>query len=270
MARAMREIKNSLKKVDLVVELRDARLPLGTHNPELSELIGQKKSLIVLNKAQLIAPSELNTWLNWFEQRGQQVVPLNSFDPTQLKTFREQVIAATQAGRQNLEHRSVRLMIVGLPNTGKSTLINHLAGSVKARAQDRPGLTQGQQWISLEGGLQLLDTPGIMRPKIEDEEQALALGAIHSLREELLAEQDIAFYLLKLFLKHWPETFHQNYDVALEERDPLMLFELIAKRLGHIKKGQELNLERTAKVILHDYRQGKYPALCLEKPPLKG
>jgi len=267
MAKALREVRESLKKVHLVVELLDARAPLATKNPELHEAISNKKHLIILNKANLINLDEQKAWQTWFEQKEQKVIWLNSFDQTSLENLRRELLDLANKDRTTEDKRSTKLMIVGLPNTGKSTLINHLSGKKNARVQDKPGLTQRQQWVSLPGELELLDTPGIMRPKIESEEQTLILAAINAIKESLVDMEDIAFYLLKKILLLQPERIEAQYKITLEQRDPLTVYQAIATRLGHLKKGGELELMRTAKVIIQDFRDGHLGDFALEKPP---
>lgn len=269
MARALKEVRESLKKVHLVIELLDARAPLATKNPELHQAIENKKHLIILNKSNLVSTDDQKHWQDWFNHQGQEVLWLNSFDKSSLDQLRGSLKNLANKDRTTDDKRSTKLMIVGLPNTGKSTLINHLSGKKNARVQDKPGLTQRQQWVLLEGELELLDTPGIMRPKIESEEQTLILAAINAIKESMVDIQDIAFYLLKKILAHSPDLLQDQYKISLENNDPLQAYETIAKRLGHLKKGGELELMRTAKVIIQDYRDGKLGLMCLERPPLK-
>jgi ribosome biogenesis GTPase A len=269
MARALKEVRESLKKVHLVVELLDARAPLATKNPELHQAIANKKHLIILNKANLVGPEDQNLWQSWFDRQQQKIVWLNSFDQSSLEQLRNELLELANKDRTTEEKRSTKLMIVGLPNTGKSTLINHLSGKKNARVQDKPGLTQRQQWVSLTGELELLDTPGIMRPKIENEEQTLILAAINAIKESMVDMEDIAFYLLKKILLQTPELIEQQYKISLEDKDALNTYQAIATRLGHLKKGGELELMRTAKVIIQDFRDGKLGLFALEKPPRK-
>lgn len=265
MAKAMREVVEALKKVHIVIELRDARLPKSSQNPLLYDSIKHKKHLIVLNKVNLISEDETKAWLDWFQKQELRAVALNSFEAGSLERLKETLKALAQEGRTSDSQKSIKLMIVGLPNTGKSTLINHLSNRSVTRVQDRPGLTQRQQWVSCGNGFEVLDTPGIMRPKIESEEQALCLGLIHALKEDHLELETLGHYLVKRLLKDHPQALQERYNIEVSS-DPLKVMEDIGRRLGHLKKGGEIELNRTAKALLTDFRQEKFPPYCLETP----
>jgi ribosome biogenesis GTPase A len=268
MARAQREIVEALKKVHVIVELRDARLPLTSQNPQLIESISKKKHLIVLNKSNLIAPEELEQWFSYFKKHNIEVIDLNSFQAPSLTKLKKALVELGMLGRTSESKRALKLMVVGLPNTGKSTLINHLAERQAVRAQDRPGLTQKQQWVRINDELEVLDTPGIMRPNIPGPEQGYALHLIHALKEELVDEESAAHYLVSLYLKRNPQTLRETYQLSDEELalSALEIMEAIARKQGHLKKGGEVELIRTSRTLIHDFRQGKLGPFVLELP----
>ncbi len=269
MAKALNEVKKSLTKVHLVVEIRDARVPLTSGNSALQEAIGKKHHLIVLNKANLVDEASLKKWQSWFDEQEKPFLFLNSFDSSSLKAFMPKARNMVMKNRaKDTVNTSLRMMIVGLPNTGKSTLINHLMKKKAAKAADKPGLTQNQQWVTLAPGIELMDTPGIMPPMIGNDEQGLSLCAIHALKDDLVDTQTVAFHILKHIKKKCPQDYLNFYKQTEFAEFPHQELERIAKLRGHLKKGGEFDLERSATLLVYDFRQGHLGKLCFEERPI--
>lgn len=273
MNKALKEVKDSLQKVHLVLEIRDARAPLASSNPALKEIAGQKSRLVIINKTNLALPNEVERWRDYFKRHGDQknedYLFLNSFDKNSLKNLKPLIEKIVLSRRDpNNPNRNVRAMIIGLPNTGKSTLINHLVDRKAAKAADKPGLTRQQQWVKIAPGLDLLDTPGIMPPKIEDERQGLWLCAIHAIKDDILGEMSVALFVVKYLMKNAPEVLRDRYQLDQLEELPEYVLSQISRARNHMKKGGILDEERTAKTILQDFRAGDLGQVMFEKAPL--
>ncbi len=272
MARALREIKQKLGMVDIVLEIRDARVPLSSGNYELNAQLGQKRKITVLNKANLADPDMVAKWGAWFDRQGAPYVFVNCFDKAAMKRVvgmaRDIVEANRQAGNPEVEKkRKLRLMIVGLPNTGKSTVINQLANKNAAKVADRPGQTQIQQWIPVGEDVELMDTPGIMPPMIHHADQGLWLSAIHAVPDDISSEEDTAIFVVKHLLKQGAEEFLRRYqlkspDIGVEEA----LLQIATLR-GCLKHQGQPDLNRVYKLVLQEFRRGELGRTCFEAPP---
>lgn len=275
MARALREIKQKLNIVDIVLEIRDARVPLASGNQAMDQGIGQKPKLIVFNKANLADNELIGIWSQWFEEQEINHIFVNCFDKAAMK----QVVAlARKIVRENrkktnpdyVETKSkLKMMIVGLPNTGKSTVINQLANKSAAKVADKPGQTQVQQWITVENDVELLDTPGIMPPMVEKEEHGLWLSAIHAIPDDIAGEETVALFVLKHMLKiNSPELLErfklESSDIDLDEA----LIKIAALR-GCLRQKGLPDLDRVYKIILAEFRKGELGKACFGLPPGK-
>lgn len=272
MNKALKEVKDSLQKVHLIIELRDARVPLASGNPALKEISTQKSRLIILNKTNLALPDEIDRWKSYFQEnldpKCEDFLFLNSFDKNSLKELRPLIEKIVLSRRDpNNPNRNVRAMIVGLPNTGKSTLINHLVDRKAAKAADKPGLTRQQQWVKIAQGLDLLDTPGIMPPKIENERAGLWLCAIHAIKDDILGELSVALFVIKHLMEHSPQGLLARYELDSLETIPESVLLQISKARNHVKKGGVFDEQRTAKTLLQDFRSGELGQVMFEKAP---
>jgi ribosome biogenesis GTPase A len=274
MAKALREIKQKLKMVDIVLEIRDARVPLASGNDHLVEDLGQKRRLIVLNKANLADPEGLKIWTKWFEEKGEPFIFVNCFDRPSMKKVVSLARKIVEANRKEcnpdyVENRSkLKMMIVGLPNTGKSTIINQLAHKNAAKVADRPGQTQIQQWITVDQDIELLDTPGVMPPHIRKNEHKLWLSVIHAIPDDIAGEDDTAIYLVRHLLKTQSKEFVERYklesfDITLEEA----LLKIATVR-GCIRQRGLPDLDRVYKLVLAEFRQGELGKTCFGLPPI--
>ena len=272
MVKAMREIKQKLKMVDIIFEIRDARLPLSSGNRALDELLGQKTRIIVLNKANL-ANNDANThWQTYFENKNQMCFFVDCFDKNALKKVIPLARTVIEEKRKqsnpelNSSKSKIKIMILGLPNTGKSTIINQLANKNATKVANKPGLTQIQQWIQIDEEIDLLDTPGVMPPKVESDEQALWLSAIHAIPDHISGEESTAAFLVKHLLEiKSPEFFNRfqlpNLDLSIEE-----VFERIGKLRGCLKQKGQPDLDRVCKIILNEFRDGLLGKTTFEIP----
>jgi ribosome biogenesis GTPase A len=275
MARALREIKQKLNIVDIVLEIRDARVPLASGNQAMDQGIGQKPKLIVFNKANLADSELIKVWSHWFEEQKINHVFVNCFDKAAMK----QVVAlARKIVRENrkktnpdyVETKSkLKMMIVGLPNTGKSTVINQLANKSAAKVADKPGQTQVQQWITVENDVELLDTPGIMPPMVEKEEHGLWLSAIHAIPDDIAGEETVALFVLKHMLKIKSPELLERFKLESSDIDLDEALLKIATLRGCLRQKGLPDLDRVYKIILAEFRKGELGKTCFGLPPKK-
>jgi ribosome biogenesis GTPase A len=269
MEKAIKQIKAKLSLVDIVFEIRDARAPLYSANPALDEVLAQKLRIIVVNKANLVDTVSLKNWENWFKQSKSPVFILNCFDKTAMKKllqFSRQSIADRKTNTQAQYTPKLKAMVIGLPNTGKSTFINQMAGKNIAKAADKPGQTQTQQWINVDSSFELLDTPGVMTPLIATDEQAMALCAIYAIPDHVVGEERPARYLLNILLNKKSPELKARYKLDSFDLDLEQLIEHIAKKRGCIKAGAQTDYEKLYKLVLHDFRSGDLGLICLQQP----
>jgi ribosome biogenesis GTPase A len=273
MAKALREIKQKLQFVDVVLEIRDARVPIVSGNQHLWENLGQKRKLIILNKANLVDPESLKIWIEWFEKQNEPFMFVNCFDKG---TMKQAVAVARKLVEDNrkecnpdyVETKSkLRMMIVGLPNTGKSTIINQLANRNATKVADKPGQTVLQQWIHLENEVDLLDTPGVMPPKIDRKEHALWLCAIHAIPDDISGEEDTAQFVLKHLLKMKTPQFLERYKIDSPDMTLDDVLQKIATIRGCLRQKGLPDLDRVYKLILADFRKGDLGQTCFSLPP---
>ncbi|RCW50098.1 ribosome biogenesis GTPase YlqF [Paenibacillus prosopidis] len=278
MTRAKRQIQEKLKLIDIAIELLDARVPLSSRNPMVEEILSGKPRLIVLNKSDLADPRTTEQWMAYFANEGHECVSVDSSTgtrvgdiPVKAKQILHEKIARQIA--KGMNPRAVRGLIVGIPNVGKSTLINRLAGRNIALTGDRPGVTKGQQWIKVGGDMELLDTPGILWPKFEDELVGYRLAMTGAIREQILNVDDIAFFAVReLVDRYWP-TLQERYELETPPTDSadsdeiVRVMEDIGRRRGCLISGGRVDLEKTSGIILRDLRAGKLGRITLEAPP---
>lgn len=280
MTRAKREIQGKLKLIDIVIELLDARIPLASRNPMIDEILQNKPRIVVMNKQDLADPAVTADWVRYFaEENRLDALPIDASTGQGVRDLlprARQLLAdkiETQM-RKGMKPRAIRALIVGIPNVGKSTLINHLAGRKIAATGDRPGITKGQQWIKVGSEMELLDTPGILWPKFEDQQVGLMLAAIGSIREEILHVDEIAFHLIRYLAEAYPNALRERFDLeempALAELEDNMkiveIMENIGRKRGALLSGGRVDLDKASSVILRDFRSGKLGRISLEHP----
>lgn len=270
MTKAKRMMQENIKLIDLVIELVDARIPLSSRNPDIDELGKNKARLVLLNKADLAEDKWNDAWAEYFKKKGFSVVKVNSRKGGGIKSIqgviREACAEKIERDRKRgILNRPVRAMVVGIPNVGKSTFINALAGKACAKTGNKPGVTKGKQWIRLNKQVELLDTPGILWPKFEDQEVGLKLAFIGSIKDEVLQTEELAAELIHFLRIAYPEVLADKYNIEMDEDDYVVLNH-IAKSRNCIVRGNELDTEKAALLLLDDFRNGKLGRLTLEYP----
>ena len=270
MDRAIKEIKSKLKLVDIVVEIRDARAPLASGNSALDESLRQKSHLILLNKVNLADPKKISEWEEWFKNQTTPYMFIDCFDRGSMKkalSYARKIVEdkRRESNPDMIQTRTkLRMMILGLPNTGKSTIINQLANRTATKTADRPGLTQVQQWIVIDDDLELLDTPGVMPPSLESDEHGLWLSALHAIPDGIVGEELPATFLVKYFLENKSREFKERYKIENVDLSAEDTLDHIAKLRGCVRQKGLPDLERVYKLILIDFRKGDLGKVCFE------
>ncbi|MCQ2408419.1 MAG: ribosome biogenesis GTPase YlqF [Oscillospiraceae bacterium] len=272
MAKTRRQIARSLPLVDAAAELLDARIPMSSRNPEMNRMTGKKPRLIILNKADMADPDVTQQWMNFYKKQGFAVITADSkagkgvkqFAPALRELLHDQLARYAAKG---MKGRPIRVMILGIPNVGKSSLINRLAGSKRAKAEDRAGVTRIQQWIKTTDGVELLDTPGVLWPKLDDQEAAVRLAMTGAIRDDILDKEALAARLLAFLHSEYPRTVAERYKIPPEQAgEGFSLLELAAKNRGMLLSGGVPNTERAAIAVLDEFRGTKLGRISLEKP----
>ena len=271
MTKTRRQIEADLKQVDAVCEIVDARIPMSSRNPDIDAICGSKPRIIVLNRMDLADPNATKKWSAYFKSRGMAVI---ATDCKTRKGIADFTPAARIACAEKLErdakrgmNRPLRVMVVGIPNVGKSTLSNQISGRKGAKAENRPGVTRGKQWVTVDSGLQLLDTPGILWPKFEDPEVGMMLAYTGAVKEGVIDVEELACRLMELLHKFYPQTLLERYKVEAPEGTPgWELVEMAGRKRGYLVSGGEVNTERMSKVLLDEFRGGKLGKFTLEMP----
>ena len=272
MAKTRRMIVEQVKQVDIVVEILDARIPISSRNPDIDAMVGAKPRLIVLNRADQADEQMNRLWADWFRRQGYGVLLTDcksgagvaQFVPTIRERLKEQIARWTEKGQVG---RPVRAMVVGVPNVGKSTFINQVAGRKSAKAQNKPGVTRGRQWITVSGGLELLDTPGILWPKFEDQSVGLNLAYTGAVKDAIMDLETLASHLMGLLARRYPQAIADRYKITVDPAaQDWELLEAAGRKRGFLISGGEVDLERMARVLLEEYRSGKLGRFTLEIP----
>ena len=282
MAKTRRIMQSNLKLVDVVVEITDARIPYSSRNPEMDRLVGSKPRLLLLNKADSADEAVTSQWIDYYKKKGITAVAtdcrsgknINKFKSALKELMAEQVKTWEAKG---MHGRPIRMMIVGIPNVGKSSFINRLAGSKRAKVEDRPGVTRGKQWVTLDDNTELLDMPGVLWPKFEDKTVGERLAFTGAVKDNILDTEYLACRLLELLCEEYPEMLVGRYNISLEdlpENDDMTagclkgfeLLERIGRKRGVLISGGEINTERAAAAVLDEFRAGKLGRISLERP----
>ena len=272
MTKAKRQMLEDLKLVDLIIELVDARAPLSSRNPDIDELGKNKARLLLFNKADLADEQCTRPWIQTFQEQGFYVVKLNARNGTGMKDIQPVIIKACKEKlernkKRGILNRPLRAMVAGIPNVGKSTFINSFAGKACTKTGNKPGVTKGRQWIRMNRQVELLDTPGILWPKFEDPMVGRRLALIGSVKDELLNTRELILFLLSYLQENYPHVFAARYQVSAEGTAAELMGN-IARSRGCLKKGEELDYDRAARLILEDFRSGKLGRITLECPQL--
>jgi len=271
MTKTRRQMEADLKLVDAVCEIVDARIPISSRNPDIDSICGNKPRLVILNRWDLADPDSTNRWANYFRKKGIAAVDTDcksrkgiaNFTPAVQQLLQEKIRRNANKGMT----KALRIMIVGIPNVGKSTLINQISGRKGAKAENRPGVTRGKQWVLVDKDLLLLDTPGILWPKFEDPNVGLMLAYTGAVKEDVIDVEELACRLMELLWSRYPDKVKERYGIDCEPDTPgWQLLEAAGKKRGFLLARGEINTERMAKVLLDEFRGGKLGRFTLEVP----
>ncbi|NGZ75526.1 ribosome biogenesis GTPase YlqF [Saccharibacillus alkalitolerans] len=277
MTRARRQIEAKLSLIDLAIELLDARLPLSSRNPMIGDILKDKPRLILLNKSDLADPEMTKKWIDYFREEGHVAVETDTPGGRGVKDISVQakMLLQEKIDRQiskGMNPRAIRALIVGIPNVGKSTLINRLAGKSIAETGDRPGVTKGQQWIKVGKEMELLDTPGILWPKFEDQNVGMKLAVTGAIKEDVLNVEEVTFFAIKYFAEHYWERLSERYGLGerpsvFDDADEIVrIMEEIGRKRGCLMSGGRVDLEKASILFLRELRAGKMGRFSLEEP----
>lgn len=271
MTKAKRAMKEDIKLIDLVIELVDARVPLSSRNPDIDDLAKGKARMVLLNKSDLADERVNAQWAAWFEAKNIHAVKVDSRNKGTLKQVQSVVQEACKEKierdrKRGIMNRPIRTMVVGIPNVGKSTFINSFAGKACAKTGNKPGVTKGNQWIRLNKTLELLDTPGILWPKFEDQAVGLKLALIGSINDQILNKDDLACRCIRILKERYPGMVSQRFGLETEDKEPVAILEDVARLRSCLMKGGELDIARAAAMVLDDFRSGKLGRVTLERP----
>ncbi|MCI9136912.1 MAG: ribosome biogenesis GTPase YlqF [Lachnospiraceae bacterium] len=270
MTKAKRQMQEDMKLIDLVIELVDARIPFSSRNPDIDELGRQKARLILMNKADLAAEEQTRKWTEFFQSQGYFVVKLDARARGGMKKISDVIMEACQEKierdrKRGIKNRPVRAMVVGIPNVGKSTFINTYAGKACAKTGNKPGVTKGKQWIKLNKNVELLDTPGILWPKFEDQQVGLYLALVGSIKDEILNVDELSLELIQILKENYPGILTERYELP-NEGAPAEILKQIAENRKCVKKGNELDYSKAAALLMDEFRSGRLGKITLEFP----
>lgn len=272
MAKTRRLIKESLPLVDGVTELLDARIPYSSSNPELGELINNKPRIVLLNKCDLADKDTTRQWVEYYKKTGVTAIPvdcrsgkgLNNYISAVREVLKDKI---KQNEERGMPGKALRIMVVGIPNTGKSSFINRMAGAAKAKVADKAGVTRQNQWFAIGNGIELLDTPGVLWPKFDDPKVGDRLAFIGSVKDEILDSETLAVRLLEVMKNAYPDRLAERYKINdFSDKEPWEVLEMIGKKRGMMIKGGEIDTERASVMLLDEYRGGRLGTISLEKP----
>ena len=272
MAKTRRLMTDSLRLVDAVIEVTDARIPYSSRNPEIPSLVGTKPRIVLLNKCDSADETATSKWIDYYKRQGIPAVGtdckagkgVNKVIPTVKEVLKEQIEKWNHKG---MVGRPIRIMIVGIPNVGKSSLINRLAGSKRAKVEDRPGVTRGKQWVSLASDVELLDMPGVLWPKFEDQNVGLSLAFTGAVKDDIMDMESLACFFIKKVRSVSTKPLVERYNIEItDEMTDFEVLEAIGKRRGFLISGGEINTERAAIILMDEFRSGKLGRISLEVP----
>ncbi|WP_034680796.1 ribosome biogenesis GTPase YlqF [Caldalkalibacillus mannanilyticus] len=271
MAKARRQVTEKLKLIDVVIELLDARLPLSSSNPMIEEIISSKPRLILLNKADLADPQKTKQWIEYYKEKGLKALAIDAQSGkgvSQISKESKELVKDMLEKRasKGMRPRAIRALIVGIPNVGKSSLINRLAKKNIAQTGDRPGVTKAQQWIKVGNDMELLDTPGILWPKFEDQIVGFRLAASGAIKDEILDFQEVAVFTAAFLKEHYPSRLTERYGIEPVPDDNIELLEAIGRRRGCLVSGGFIDFDKVSELILRELRSGKLGPITLEEP----
>lgn len=272
MAKTRRLMTDSLRLVDVVIEVTDARIPYSSRNPEMDKLVGRKPRIVLLNKCDAANETVTSRWIDYYKRQGIPSIAtdcrsgknINRVIPLVKEVLKDEIAKWNAKG---MVGRPIRIMIVGIPNVGKSSLINRLAGSKRAKVEDRPGVTRGKQWVTLANDVELLDMPGVLWPKFEDQDVGLSLAFTGAVKDDIMDMESLACFFIKKLRTVSCDAFKERYNVDVKEEDTdYEVLEAIGRRRGFLVSGGEINTERAAIILIDEFRSGKLGRISLELP----
>lgn len=272
MAKTRRLMTESLRLVDAVIEVTDSRIPHSSRNPEMDSLVGKKPRIVLLNKCDAADDTATSRWIDYYKRNGIPAVAtdckagrgINKVLPLVREVLKDQI---ESWNRKGMVGRPIRIMIVGIPNAGKSSLINKLAGSKRAKVEDRPGVTRGKQWVALESDIELLDMPGVLWPKFEDQDVGLSLAFTGAVKDDIMDMESLACFFIRKLRSVSVKPFEERYQITVtDEMTDYEVLEAIGKRRGFLISGGEINTERAAIILMDEFRSGKLGKITLELP----
>lgn len=271
MTKAKRMMQENIKLIDIVVELLDARVPLASRNPDIDQLANNKFRLVILNKSDLADEEGNRLWESYFKEKGCHVLKVNSQKGQGIKNVKGMIMEACKEKierdrKRGIKNRPIRAMVAGIPNVGKSTFINSFAGKACAKTGNKPGVTKGKQWIKINKDVELLDTPGILWPKFEDQAVGLRLAFIGSIKDEIVQVEELALSLIEYLQERYPEELSKRYGLLDVTGNPVAILEQIGEIRACKKQGNEVDLEKAAAIVMEDFRSGKMGRITLEFP----
>ncbi|WP_051330703.1 ribosome biogenesis GTPase YlqF [Aneurinibacillus terranovensis] len=271
MAKARRQVTEKLKLIDVVIELLDARLPVSSRNPMIDEIVSGKPRLILLNKADLADDQVTQQWIRYFAKQGIKAIPIDALSgrgvnalPQECQSLVEEMMEKRRA--KGMQDRAIRAMILGIPNVGKSSLMNRLAGRKVAQTGDRPAVTKAQQWVKVGKTLELLDTPGILWPKFEDPLVGLRLAASGAIKDEIIDFQEVALFLVAYLRMYYPDAFKARYQLEELPDSKIAILDEVGRKRGCIIGGGNVDYDKVAELIIREARSGKIARISIEHP----
>ena len=271
MAKTKKQIIEDLKLIDIVIEILDARIPLASQNPDIENCIKDKNKIIVLNKADLADNNITNKWIEFYKNKGIKAIAVESNNSKGIKEVIEAIkseydIIKEKYMQKGRIGRAIRVMIVGIPNVGKSTFINSIAKRNTAKVGNKPGVTKQKQWIKITNEIELMDTPGMLWPKLENKDFAMHLAFVGTIGENAIDKEEIAYYLLEYLIKNYPQRLTERFNISLDEKETVDVLEEIAKKRGAIISGGNINMQKVSDIILNDFQNGKLGRITIELP----
>ena len=271
MAKTKKQIIEDLKLIDIVIEILDARIPLASQNPDIENCIKDKNKIIVLNKADLADNNITNKWIEFYKNKGIKAIAVESNNSKGIKEVIEAIkseydIIKEKYMQKGRIGRAIRVMIVGIPNVGKSTFINSIAKRNTAKVGNKPGVTKQKQWIKITNEIELMDTPGMLWPKLENKDFAMHLAFVGTIGENAIDKEEIAYYLLEYLIKNYPQRLTERFNISLDEKETVDVLEEIARKRGAIISGGNINMQKISDIILNEFQNGKLGRITIELP----
>ena len=271
MAKTKKQIIEDLKLIDIVIEILDARVPLASQNPDIEEIIKDKNKIIVLNKSDLADNNITNRWIDFYKNKGIKAIAVESNNSKGIKDVIEAIKLEYESIKEKYMQKGrigkvIRVMVLGIPNVGKSTFINSIAKRNTAKVGNKPGVTKQKQWIKVTNEIELMDTPGMLWPKLENKDFAMHLAFVGTIGDNAIDKEEIAYYLLEYLIKNYPERIKERFNIELEEKETMDVLEEIARKRGAIISGGNINMQKVSDIILNEFQNGKLGRITIELP----